>query len=123
MQRNKGRRSEQTVVNLLKDAGFDNAARNLSQTRDSGYDITGLEPMAIEVKDHKKLAVNQWWKQTTDNAVGELVPVLIYHLPNTSKWLAKIPMNLVNPELDQYRTVTMSFEDFIYIAREFVDSG
>lgn len=123
MQRNKGRRSEQTIVNMLKDAGFDSAARNLSQTRDSGYDITGLEPLAIEIKNHKTLAVNGWWNQTVDNAIGDLVPVLIYHLPNTSKWLAKIPMSLVNSELDQYRTVTMDFEDFVYVLREFVDSG
>lgn len=118
MQRNKGRRAEQIVVNMFKEHGFTNAQRNLSQTRDSGYDISGLEPLAIEIKDHKTLSINTWWKQTTDNALGNLIPVLIYHIPNTSKWLVKVPMRAVNQELCSVRTVTMDFEDFIYVARE-----
>lgn len=118
MQRNKGKRAEQLIVNLFKEHGFTDAKRNLSQTRDSGYDITGLEPLAIEIKDHRQLCINQWWKQTTDNAVGELIPVLIYHRHGTSKWLVKVPMSTVNRELSSCRTVTMDFEDFIYVARE-----
>lgn len=118
MQRNKGRRAEQIVVNMFKGHGFINAQRNLSQARDSGYDISGLEPLAIEIKDHKTLSVNTWWEQTTNNAVGNLIPVLIYHIPNTSKWLVRVPMSAVNQELCNVRTVTMDFEDFIYIARE-----
>ncbi len=123
MQRNKGKRAEQFIVNLFKEHGFTDAKRNLSQTRDSGYDVTGLEPLAIEIKDHKTLNVNAWWVQTTDNAVGDLIPVLIYHIPNTSKWLVKVPMCTVNQELCSERTVTMDFEDFIYIARELIDPG
>ncbi|SFV90172.1 hypothetical protein MNB_SV-4-1288 [hydrothermal vent metagenome] len=120
MQRNKGRRAEQLIVNRLKEHGFDRAARNLSQTRDSGYDITGLEPFAIEIKDHKKLNVSQWWQQTTDNAAGDLIPCLIYHIPNTSRWMVQLPMSVINSELCSNRTVTVDFEDFIYVAREIV---
>jgi len=120
MQRNKGSRAERVIVNRLKEAGFDKAARNLSQTRDSGYDITGLEPLAIEVKDHKKLNLSQWWQQTTANATGDLIPVLIYHIPNTSRWMVQIPMHMVSQALCKERTVTVGFDDFIYIAREMV---
>ena len=121
MQRNKGRRAEQTVVNMLKAEGFDAAKRNLMQTGNGGYDITGLEPLAIEVKDHKKLNLSQWWQQTTANATGDLLPVLIYHIPNTSHWMVQMPMSMVNPALCNERTVTVGFEDFIYIAREMVE--
>lgn len=120
MQRNKGRRAEQTVVNMLKAEGFDAAKRNLMQTGNGGYDITGLEPLAIEVKDHKKLNLFQWWQQTTTNATGDLIPVLIYHIPNTSRWMVQIPMHMVNQALCKERTVTVGFDDFIYIAREMV---
>ena len=122
MQRNKGRRAEQIIVNRLKEHGFDRAARNLSQTRDSGYDITGLEPFAIEIKDHKKINLSQWWQQTTDNAAAgdHLIPCLIYHIPNTSRWSVQIPMSVLNAELCSSRTVTVDFEDFVYVARELV---
>ena len=120
MQRNKGRRAEQIAVNLFKEHGFTGAKRNLMQTGEGGYDITGLEPLAIEVKDHKKLSIPQWWRQTTRNATGELIPTLIYHIPNTSRWMVQIPLSAVNPELCSDRVVTMSFEDFIYIAREVI---
>ena len=120
MQRNKGRRAEQLIVNRLKDAGFESAARNLNQTRESGYDITGLEPFAIEIKDHKKLCVPQWWQQTTDNAAGDLIPCLIYHIPHTSHWRVQLPMSVLNPELCSSKTVTVDFEDFVYVAREIV---
>ncbi len=118
MQRNKGRRAEQTVVNMLKAEGFDAAKRNLMQTGNGGYDITGLEPLAIEIKDHKKLNLSQWWQQTTQNAVGDLIPVLIYHIHNTSRWMVQIPMSMINQALCKERTVTVGFDDFIYISRE-----
>ena len=118
MQRNKGGRGERTIVNMLKEHGFDNAMRNHSQTAIGGFDIVGVEPFAIEVKNHKKLSINTWWKQTTEQATDGLIPVLIYHIPNTSRWLVQVPMSAVNQELCNVRTVTMEFEDFIYIARE-----
>lgn len=120
MQRNKGRRAEQIIVNKFKEHGFNAAKRNLMQAGNGGYDITGLEPLAIEIKDHKTLCVTQWWQQTVINAPGDLIPVLIYHIPNTSKWLVQVPMSAVNQELCSLRTVTMEFDDFIYIAREII---
>jgi hypothetical protein len=117
MQRTKGRRAEQIVVNMLKSHGFD-ARRNLSQTAEGGFDIIGLEPLAIEVKDHKKLTPAQWWKQTTANATGELIPVLIYHIPYTSTWRVQVPLSLINPTLSSERVATLEFDDFVCIARE-----
>jgi hypothetical protein len=120
MQRTKGATGERTVINMLKEHGFTDAKRNLMQTAEGGYDIIGLEPFAIEIKKHKKLNINAAWKQTTTQATDDLIPVLIYHIPNTSKWLCKMPMSAVNETLSSDRTVTMNFEDFIYIAREVI---
>ena len=120
MQRTKGATGERTVINMLKEHGFTDAKRNLMQTAEGGFDIVGVGNLAIEVKNHKKLNINAWWKQTTAQATGDLIPVLIYHIPNTSKWLCKMPMSAVNGTLSSDRTVTMDFEDFIYIAREVI---
>lgn len=120
MQRTKGATGERTIVNMLKEHGFPDAMRNHAQTAIGGYDIIGVEPFAIEVKKHKKLSINTWWKQTTEQAKDGDIPVLIYHLANTSRWLVQIPMSAVNHELCSERVVTMDFEDFIYIAREMV---
>ena len=116
----KGGDGERTIVNKLKEHGFTDAMRNHSQTAIGGFDIIGVEPFAIEVKNHKKLSINSWWKQTTAQATDDLIPVLIYHIPNTSRWIVQMPLNAVNPTLSKERTVTMDFEDFIYIAREIV---
>jgi len=120
MQRTKGATGERTIVNMLKENGFSDAMRNHSQTAIGGFDIVGVEPFAIEVKNHKKLSINTWWKQTTAQAKDGLIPVLIYHIPNTSKWMVQVPMSTVNPTLSNERTVTMSFDDFMYVAREIV---
>ena len=120
MQRTKGATYERTIINMLKEHGFNDAKRNLMQTAEGGYDIIGLEPFAIEVKNHKKLNINAWWKQTVAQATGDLIPLLIYHIPNTSKSMVQMPLSAVNETLDSNRTVTVSFEDFIYIAREVI---
>jgi len=120
MQRTKGATGERTVINMFKENGFTNAKRNLMQTAEGGFDIVGVGKFAIEVKNHKKLSIDSWWKQTTDQAKDGLIPVLIYHIPNTSKWLVQMPLSAVNQELSSDRTVTMSFDDFVYVAREIV---
>lgn len=120
MQRTKGATGERTVINMFKENGFTNAKRNLMQTAEGGFDIVGVGKFAIEVKNHKKLSIDSWWKQTIAQAKDGLIPVLIYHIPNTSKWLVQMPLSAVNQELSSDRTVTMSFDDFVYVAREIV---
>ena len=87
MSRNKGKRAEREVVNLLQPivnkvyaaAGKEapSLERNLMQSHKGGHDIVGLEWMALEVKHQEALQVNAWWKQTEEQAkrivlVGEL---------------------------------------------------
>ena len=120
MQRTKGATAERSVINKLKEHGFTNAQRNLLQAAKSGFDIIGVGNFAIEVKNHKKLNINAWWKQTTAQATDGLIPTLIYHIPNTSRWLVQMPLSVINETYPKDMVMTVDFEDFIYIAREVI---
>ena len=74
-QRNKGHNWEREVVNLLKDKGIP-AARNLTQTRDSGSDIS-LPGWMLECKRYAKIAVCTWLEQAIKSAKENQVPVVI----------------------------------------------
>lgn len=113
--RNKGKRAEQEIVNLLKDAGFD-VSRNLDQTRDGGYDILGIDDIALEVKRAKKPLVNKWWEQTVKQA-GDKFPVLAYRLDN-QKWKVVVTCDFLEMHMPQTIKVTLEWDDFIYFLRE-----
>jgi len=59
--------------------------RNLEQTRSGGADLNGLDWMALEVKYREQLQLNQWWKQTKDQARPGQLPVLV-HRANFEAW-------------------------------------
>lgn len=83
MSRNKGQRGEREVIKLLQptvtrcymEKGLDvpSLERNLMQSRAGGFDIVGLEWMALEVKRQEVLNVNLWWKQTCAQAGTDLL--------------------------------------------------
>lgn len=78
MSRNKGQRGEREVVKLLQpiiNRVYGSRAveppqleRNLMQSHKGGFDIVGLEWMALEVKYQESANLNGWWKQTLDQA-------------------------------------------------------
>ena len=86
--RNKGKRGEREVVKLLQpivDRVFEERGleppvmfRNQNQSFQGGYDIDGIDWLALEVKRQEQLNINGWWKQTLSQANPEQVPVLIY---------------------------------------------
>lgn len=102
--RAKGQRAERAVIHLLQpvvnkvcaELGMDAPMleRNLMQSHKGGHDVVGLSWMALEVKHHESLAVEQWWEQTKQQASklqqaneregrqGEVLPVLIYKQNN-----------------------------------------
>lgn len=98
--RNKGKRGEREVVNLLQpvvtkvaeEVGMGEVPqlqRNLMQSHKGGYDLVGLDWLALEVKFHKTLAVNQWWKQTVAQAKAGQEPVLFYR-QNNAAWRVRM---------------------------------
>ena len=75
-QRTKGHQFERDIVNLLKDRGYQ-AARNLTQTRDSGGDIN-LPRWLIECKRYAKIGrVYEWLDQAITAASGVQKPIVV----------------------------------------------
>ncbi len=92
----KGKRAEREVIKLLRpvlekvyaEAGIDDIPmlqRNTLQSDKGGYDIVGLDWLAIEVKHQESLSVNAWWKQTIDQAKPGQQATLFYRRNNV-KW-------------------------------------
>lgn len=75
-QRTKGHQFERDIVNLLKEKGYP-AARNLTQTRDSGGDIN-LPRWLIECKRYAKIGrVYEWLEQAIKAASEIQKPIVI----------------------------------------------
>ena len=81
MQRTKGHQFERDIVNLLKEKGYP-AARNLTQTRDSGGDIN-LPRWLIECKRYAKIGrVYEWLEQAITSASGSQKPIVVARADN-----------------------------------------
>jgi hypothetical protein len=60
--------------------------RNQQQSAVGGSDLTGVFGMAIEIKRHETLHINQWWLQCTEAAKrNNEHPVLLFRQSN-QKW-------------------------------------
>lgn len=88
MSRNKGKRGEREIVNMLQpivdkvyqefDREVPRLQRNTLQSDGGGFDIVGLEWLALEVKFQESFNLNAWWAQTSGQANVTQTPVLIY---------------------------------------------
>ncbi len=86
--RNKGKSGEREVVNLLKpvvnkvyeERGLEPPVlfRDTNQSAKGGYDIGGIDWLALEVKRQEVLCINKWWEQTVRQAGPGQIPVLFY---------------------------------------------
>lgn len=59
--------------------------RNLEQSRGGGYDLKGLEWLAIEVKRQERSNLTAWWEQTLRQCGEHQIPFLI-HRANHQPW-------------------------------------
>lgn len=99
MSRDKGQRAEREVIKLLQPIvdrvygakGLEppTLERNLQQAASGGYDIKGLEWLALEVKRCEQLNLNKWWEQTVRQACGNKIPVLFYR-QNRKAWRVRV---------------------------------
>lgn len=144
MSRDKGQRGEREVCALLQPVVNDvygrlgvqpvpTLERNLMQSRSGGFDIAGLEWIALEVKRHETLNVQAWWSQTKEQAKTTLVyggqkglragtahvrvqarePVLLYR-QNRGKWNVRMYGRLETSDGHFVKTpVTISLEAFL----------
>lgn len=91
----KGKRAERDVASrlneILRTVGnrlqveHPRLARNLKQTQIGGFDLDGLDWIAIEIKHHKTVCLPAWWRQTLAQAGTTREPVLIWK-PHGGKW-------------------------------------
>ena len=91
----KGQRAERQVIQLLQPvvnevyeaAGKEppELMRNLMQSNKGGFDIAGLEWLALEVKHQETLHLNAWWLQCVEQGNGKREPILFYK-QNNVKW-------------------------------------
>ena len=127
--REKGKRGEREVVNLLKDyLGEDiNIKRNLlDQCHNGGMDIIGLDGWAIEVKNYATVQPSQiknWWAQTcTEAEIAKAQPVLFWK-QSRRPWVVVVAGDhLITGSSDwgrQYEfTLSMTVEMFCCLVRE-----
>ena len=98
----KGKRAEREMVKILQPVvakawatvgGMPDTcpvlSRNLVQSRQGGYDLVGLDWLALEVKHHETLKVRDWWSQALRQARTDQTPVLVYK-KNNVKWRAVV---------------------------------
>ena len=90
--KSKGQRGEREVIQILQpiiDKVFEDAdelnadnipalQRNVDQVRGGGYDIVGIDFLALEVKCVETLALDKWFEQTKSQAGKDQHPVLLY---------------------------------------------
>ena len=76
--RQKGQRGEREICKILTEKLGGEFKRNLMQTAEGGYDVLGLKGWAIEVKFQEKLQLENWWKQTVEQAGTDKKPVLFF---------------------------------------------
>lgn len=97
--RSKGQRGEREAIDLIESwcKPVTDAlqlppvalSRNLVQSREGGYDVIGLDWLALEVKRHENLQVSTWWKQALRQAKEGQIPVLMYR-QNRTPWRFRV---------------------------------
>lgn len=98
----KGKRAERAFVNLVKERieGV-SLSRNLNQTVAGGFDVSGIEGLAIEIKHREQLSLNTWWKQTIRQSGDSMIPILAYR-QNRVDWKIQLGHGRQDLTLDEF---------------------
>lgn len=105
MSRDKGKRAEREVVNILKAHGYKDAHRTAQVKGNTGEaaDVIGLPGFHLEVKHQETVRLDEWWQQAVhDSAFTGDIPLLV-HRKNNQRW-----------------KVTMDFETFLGVIQDYV---
>ena len=120
--RTKGASAEREVIKILQPIVDDvrtvlgletvKLQRNALQSDSGGYDIVGIDWLALEVKRCETLSINAWWAQTVRQTGKGQTGVLIYR-QSRQKW--KVMLNGVLPSANQGLAVrvTVDISDFL----------
>ena len=97
----KGKRGEREVIKLMQPVleevytmvgradEVPKLKRNLMQSAEGGFDIVGLEWLALEVKFHETEQMGSWWAQCKRQAGDGQEPVLI-HRKSRAPWKVRM---------------------------------
>jgi hypothetical protein len=123
-QRDKGKRGERAVANIIFELTGWNAQRRVRNDH-GDTDLVGIPGWAVEVKDHAKATlgdVRDWWAQACNQAKGN-IPLLVYKRQR-GEWRCVYPVaiHLCMQEADWWKdysyTVETSMEGWAAVARE-----
>ena len=131
--RAKGQRAERQVIDMLQPVvteiyermGYQGddiptLQRNTLQSDQGGYDITGLNWLALEVKHQEKLQVEKWWEQTVKQAKCGAEPILLYKQNNVrfrARIKAWVPVHGSNPQAHLPMVIDIDLESFLLYFR------
>lgn len=103
--KDKGKRGEREVVDILKTHGYENARRTAQYCGNTGdaSDVVGLPGFHIEVKHQEQVRLDDWWAQAVRDSEGTGDIPIVVHRKNGQKW-----------------KVTMDFETFLEVIRDYV---
>ena len=98
-EKRKGNAAERAVVDYLKANGFPHVRRTQAGTRHDIGDIDGVDGVAIEVKNHARIALAEWLTQleTEMTAKGVSEGVVIVKRrgkSNPAEWYAVTPLHI-----------------------------
>lgn len=123
--RDKGQRAERAAVAVLQpivdkvyalagvpEADWPKLIRNLQQTQSGGFDIAGIDWLALEIKHQENLNISGWWKQTLQQAGTTRVPVLMYKRNNIA-WRVMMYGYLPAHDLSVKCPVDIAIADFL----------
>jgi len=88
MSRNKGKRGEREVANILRDLGFDTRRGVQFQGGPDSPDVVGISGVHLEVKYQERESVRAWMDQAEQDA-SDNVPAVV-HRKNGTRWLLTI---------------------------------
>lgn len=102
--RRKGQNGEREIIRLLQPIVDERYAtlsqlavpdleRNQNQSNKGGYDIIGLDWIALEIKRQEKENLSAWWEQTKKQAKHNQHPVLIYRA-NNQPWRVMLEVSV-----------------------------
>lgn len=127
MQRDKGARGEREFCKEIAAYLGENIRRQLGAARDGGPDVLIGELWAIEVKRGEVLRLNDWWRQSREQAaVANRYPALAYRA-NGQPWRVIVPLDVLllgHPHWDdddRNFTATLYVPGFAAVVRETVE--
>lgn len=91
-QREKGKRGERELANILKGFGYDTRRGQQFCGANGDADVVGLPNVHIECKRVERLNISEAMKQARNDAKYGEIPA-VFHRRNNERWLVTLDLN------------------------------